>query len=101
METENGLVLPRKRRARFGRYKNGKPRKPKRNKTKAKKQKVKPVKLPRKEKAAYRLTVSLSAECYESIRLVRNKSAYVQAAIMRDMQRIYEKHGKEWIKWPD
>lgn len=101
METENGLVLPGKRRARFGRYRNGKPRKPKRKKTRGKKPKVKPVKLPRKEKAVYRLTVSLSAECFASIRLVRNKSAYVQAAIMRDIQRIYEKHGKQWVRWPD
>lgn len=99
METD--LVLPGKRRARFGRYKNGKPRKPRHKKTRAKKARIKPAKLPRKQKAEYRLTVYLSAECFESISMVRNKSAYIQAAIMRDIRAIYEKHGKEWERWPD
>jgi hypothetical protein len=103
METdENGLILPGKRRARFGRYKNGKPRKPKRRKQKkTRKKKAEPLILKSDPKPCHVITVSLTDECYKSLKLVRNRSKFLELAAMKEIRRIYEKHGLPWVDWPE
>jgi hypothetical protein len=101
METDdNGLILPPKRRARFGKYRNGKPRKPKRKKASKRKKKQKPVALPAATKPCHTITVSLTDECYQCLKLVHNRSKFLELAAMKEIRRIYEKHGLPWVEWP-